>query len=103
MKTRKPVVFALLGIAAALQLTAASFIVPGDAEMVARSRAIVVGTIEGFYPEQSDSGINTIYEVRIERALKGPMRPDDLIRVASYGGVIGDRALVVPGSAHFEA
>jgi hypothetical protein len=100
--TRRTPALAFLTFITAVTLSASSFIVPKDAELVSRSTAIVVGTVEGVYVEQSETDINTVAEVRLERAVKGAGRADELIRVATYGGVSGDRALVVPGAAHFE-
>ena len=94
----------ILGVciwALATTATATTFIVPTDDEMVARSGAIVIGTIEGSYVRELDSNIETVYEVRVQRTLKGPPAANGLIRVVSPGGVIADRAVHVDSAAHF--
>lgn len=78
-----------------------SFVVPTDAELVAKSSAIVIGTVEGSFVQENDGTIETTYEIRAERSLKSAVPRGELIRVVSPGGVIGDRGLWVPGSAHF--
>jgi hypothetical protein len=81
--------------------TATSFIVPEDAELVAKTTAIAIGTVEGSYVQETDGMIETVYEVRVERALKGVPRRVELLRVISPGGVIGDRGVLVAGAPHF--
>ncbi|MDQ3281904.1 MAG: hypothetical protein M3Q69_10890 [Acidobacteriota bacterium] len=87
---------------AASQALATSFVVPTDDELAARSAAIVVGTVEGSYTQDVNNTIETVYEVRLERAMKGAFGKNELVRVVSMGGVSGDRALFVPAEAHFE-
>jgi len=43
----------------------------------------------------------TIYEMRVQRALKGAPAADELLRVHALGGMIGERGLLVPGEAHY--
>ena len=83
---------------------ATSFVVPTDEEMVSKSAAIAVGTIEGSFVQENDGTIETLYELRVERGIKGAVRPNQLLRIASLGGVLedGERGLIVPASAHFE-
>lgn len=85
----------------ASQVTAATFVVPDDAELVAKSAAIVVANVEGSYAQETDGMIETIYELRVERSLKSFFRPDELLRVVSPGGMIGDRGVHVESAAHF--
>lgn len=81
---------------------ATSFIVPTDEELVRKADAIVIGTVEGSYVQENDE-IETVYEIRVERAMKGGPRPDALLRVVSPGGFIPERGgLLVPAAAHFE-
>jgi FG-GAP-like repeat len=80
---------------------ATSFIVPEDAELVAKTAAIAIGTVEGSYVQETDGVIETVFEIRVERALKGLPRSPDLLRVISPGGVIGDRGMLVAGAPHF--
>ncbi len=81
---------------------ATSFVVPTDDELVRKADAIVIGTVEGSYVQENDE-IETVYEIRVERAMKGAPRQDALLRVVSPGGFIPGRGgLLVPASAHFE-
>lgn len=80
---------------------ATSFIVPTDDEMVKKSHAIAIATVEGSYSQESGGSIETIYEVRIQRALKGAPRAGELIAIHTLGGVIEDRGVLVPGEARF--
>ena len=80
---------------------ATSFVVPTDDELVAKSQAIMIATVEGSYVQEVEDTIETVYELRVERAIKGRARPNELIRIVSPGGVIGERGLIVSGSAHF--
>ena len=81
--------------------SATSFVVPSDDELVKKADAIVIGTVEGSYVVENN-GIETIYEIRAERAMKGGVRPNSLLRVVSPGGFIPDRGgVIVPSSAHF--
>ncbi|HEX2123214.1 MAG TPA: hypothetical protein VHL59_16400, partial [Thermoanaerobaculia bacterium] len=97
----------LLGAAASLAASAVmatSFVVPTDEELIAKSQVIVTGTVEGSYVQESGMSIETVYEIRVERSIKGLIvKPDELVRVVSYGGVVGDRGLLVEGEAHFRA
>lgn len=79
---------------------ATSFVVPPDEEMIVRADAIVVGTIEGSRVDVSD-GIETIYQLRVQRSLKGPARPAETLEIASPGGELRDRGVFVPGAPHF--
>jgi FG-GAP-like repeat/Ig-like domain CHU_C associated len=101
MKTRAVILGSFL-ITIASSMLATSFVVPTDQEMVARSNAIVVGTVEGSFVQEVNDAIETVYEVRVDRSIKGSAIHDDLVRVVSPGGVIGDRGLIVPAAAHFE-
>ena len=92
-------VCALLLVASAAQAT--TFVVPDDDELIAKSAAIAAGVVEGSYVQETDGLIETVYEIRIERVLKGLVKSTELLRVVSAGGFLGDRGLYVPGSAHF--
>ncbi len=80
---------------------ATSFVVPEDAELIAKTTAIAIGTVEGSYVQETTGVIETVYEVRVERVVKGLPQKTELLRVASPGGVIGDRGLFVAGAPHF--
>jgi len=81
---------------------ATSFVVPTDEEMVEKSPAIAIATVEGAYTQEANGTIETVYELRVERALKGAPARGELLRIHSLGGVIEKRGLFVPGEAHFE-
>jgi hypothetical protein len=94
------VALVLLCCAGAAQAT--SFVVPSDDELIAKSQVIVTGTIEGAYVEERDGMIQTVYELRVERSLKGEAHSSELLRFWSLGGVLGDRGLFVAGAPHFD-
>ena len=81
--------------------SAATFVVPTDEELVRKSSAIVTATVEGAFVQSAGDLIETVYEMRVQHRLKGAPAPEELLRVVSHGGVIGDRGLLVPGEAHF--
>ena len=80
---------------------AATFVVPTDEELIVKANAIATGTVEGSFVQEVNGTIETIYEIRADRRLKGAIRPDELLRVVANGGIIGDRGLLVPGEAHY--
>jgi hypothetical protein len=87
----------------AASVSAATFVVPDDAELVDKAGAIVIGTVEGSSVQQIAGLIETVYEVRVSRSMKGGILPDELLRLYSPGGLIeGTGGLFVSGSAHFE-
>ncbi len=79
---------------------ATTFVVPTDEEMVARADAIVIARVERQWVEESRDTV-TVYEVRIERTIKGSPHSDDLVRVVSPGGFLKDHGVYVPGAARF--
>jgi hypothetical protein len=80
---------------------ATTFVVPDDAELIAKSAAIAIGTVEGSYVQETNGMIETVYEIRLESTLKGIPRKSELLRVVSPGGVLGDRGVYVASSPHF--
>ena len=103
MKLPLSLLFAVIALLAAGNAVAATFIVPTDDELIAKSPAIVIGTVEGSYVQEAHGTIETIYEIRVERAMKGNApRREELLRIVSLGGMIDDRGVLVPGEAHFE-
>lgn len=101
MKLRLSTTIAILLSAGSALAT--SFVVPTDGELVAKSSAILIGTVEGSSVREEDNTIETIYEIRVERSIKGGAKPSDLLSVVSLGGVTGDeRGLIVPAAARFE-
>src|SRR5688572_13098877 len=81
---------------------ATSFIVPEDEVLIARAEAIVIGTIDSSTVVKTELGVNTVYELRVSRTLKGLPRTLDVIRVVSPGGHLGaEGGVIVHGAAHF--
>ena len=97
---RKLTLLAMLLVVSS-QMMAATFVVPTDEELVAKAAAIVIGTVEGSYVQEANGTIETVYEIRAERAMKGAAAHDELLRVVALGGAIGDRGVIVPGEAYF--
>ena len=93
---------ALLLLATAAGAT--SFVVPADDELVDKAQAIVIGTVEGSYVRQTDLTIETTYEIRVERPLKGTAGArNELLRVVSPGGFIeGVGGVDVAGAPRFQ-
>ncbi|HEX7705920.1 MAG TPA: FG-GAP-like repeat-containing protein [Thermoanaerobaculia bacterium] len=87
----------------AIPASAATFVMPTDDELETRSEAIVIGVVEGSYVEEVERGLQTVYELRVRRGVKGTLKVDELIRVVSPGGFLPERGLMVPGAAHFES
>lgn len=96
----RSLLFALAALIA-LPLFATSFIVPTDDELIAKSDRILVGTVEGSFVQEKDGTIETVYEIRVDEALKGGLARGQLQRVVSLGGVLGGRGLLVPASARY--
>jgi len=98
---RFKLIFVTTLLVGTLPAWATSFVVPTDDELVAKSTAIVIGTSEGSFVQETDGLIETVYEIRVERAMKGAFNAGELIRVVAFGGVLGDRGVLVPGEAHY--
>lgn len=82
--------------------SAGTFIVPADEELVAKSAAVVTGTVEGSFVQATETTIETVNEIRVERTIKGTgITRGALLRVVTMGGVIEERGVLVPGEAHF--
>jgi hypothetical protein len=96
---------ALATLLLAATASAGTFIVPADEELVAKSTAVVTGTVEGSFVQATEATIETIHEIRIERTIKGTgLRRGALLRVVTLGGVLEDgRGLIVPGEAQFRS
>ena len=80
----------------------ATFLVPTDEVLVRASRAIVVATAGGSFCRYAPGGwIETVTEMRVDEAIKGPVRGGDTIHVTELGGIVGDLMYVVPGSPQY--
>lgn len=93
--------FAVGFLLSATSALAATFVMPTDDELVEKSHSIVLGIVEGSFVQEENGTIETIYEIRTDRAFKGVARRSELLRVVSMGGLIGDRGVFVPGEAHY--
>lgn len=98
--------FIALGLALLMvagNVSATTFIVPTDEDMIAKSERIVIGTVQSSYVRGSDGSIDTVYDFRIERSIKGKATSTDgsSLEIVSPGGVLENRALVVHSAAHF--
>ena len=87
---------------AAANASAATFLVPSDAELVRASKAIVVATAGTSASRFAPGGwIETVTEMRVDEAIKGPIDPDDITHVTELGGIVNGLAYVVPGSPRY--
>lgn len=81
---------------------AATFLVPSDRELVAASKAIVVATAGESHSRWAPGGwIETVTELRVEEAIKGPIDAGETIHVTELGGMVGDIGYVVAGSPRY--
>jgi hypothetical protein len=98
LKSPFRVLLVLLALSPAALAT--TFVVPTDDEMVARADAIVIARAEGHWVDMARD-IETVYEMRIERTIKGSPRAQELLRIVSPGGELEDRGVSVPGAPRF--
>jgi hypothetical protein len=103
MTRTKRLALSLAVFATASSMWATSFILPDDTTFVAKAHGIVIGTVEGSYVNTSgsDAPIETVYELRLERVLKGRFDMDELLRIVSPGGETDRYGVYVPGAASF--
>jgi len=95
--------FAAFVASLALPLSATTYIVPSDAEMIQRSDDIVIATGVSAVSDLDEHGsIVTRYTLRIVESLKGDREPGQHLLVTELGGVIGDSATMVPGAPEYE-
>ena len=74
---------------------------PPDETLVRQAAAVVVASALSTYAEQAgDDSIVTVTVLSVEDVLKGEVGADT-IEVRAPGGVLGDRALIVPGAPRF--
>jgi hypothetical protein len=86
----------------AVHASATSFVVPSDDELVGRSVGIVIGNVEGSFVRDREGVIETIAEIRLERAIKGSFRAGELISVTAPGGVLdATHGVIVPASPRY--
>jgi hypothetical protein len=81
---------------------AATFIVPSDRALVMASKAIIVATAGTSHGRWAPGGwIETVTDLRVEEAIKGPIPAGETIRVTELGGMVGDVGYVVAGSPRY--
>lgn len=95
------IVIAMAMTLLATSLSATSFIVPDDAEMVRKSEAIVGGVIVAANPVEGKTFIETEYELAVYRVLKGSIETQKRLVLRSPGGSTGERMTRVESAAHF--
>ena len=80
----------------------ATFLVPTDETLVRASKAVAVVTAGDSYSRYAPGGwIETVTEMRVNEAIKGPIRNGDTIQVTELGGMVGGIAYIVPGSPQY--
>jgi hypothetical protein len=79
---------------------ATTFIVPTDEELIAKADAIVVATVRS-HSVTTVPEVQTVYQIRIDRVLKGRQSIDQVMQIVSPGGELKDRGVIVAGAAHF--
>jgi hypothetical protein len=84
----------------AATLSATSFVVPRDRDLVGRADAIVVGTaVESHAQFTKEGGIETVTAIAVDEAVKGNVAAT--IFVTEPGGNVGNIATVIAGAPRF--
>ncbi len=82
--------------------SAATFLIPTDEALVRASKAIVVATAGDSVSRWAPGGwIETVTELRVDEAIKGPLHDGDAIHVTELGGVVGKIGYAVPGAPRY--
>jgi hypothetical protein len=94
------IVLVLLFSTSTLSAFATSFVVPSDAELIAKANLIVTGTVVSSRVVESETGfIETVVEIAVTRGLKGHVEEGSFITVRSPGGNVDGRFLLVEAAA----
>src|SRR5882762_10204627 len=81
---------------------AATFLVAPDRTLVAASKAIVVATAGESHGRWAPGGwIETVTDLRVDEAIKGPIAAGETIHVTELGGIVGKIGYVVAGSPRY--
>jgi hypothetical protein len=100
----KVLAIAMGAVLAATPLTATTYIVPSDKEMIQRADDIIVGTALSSHAEITPAGsVVTFNELRIERILKGTGRSGETMRIKEFGGQVGSTVSHSPGTPAYVA
>lgn len=87
--SRRVVAACFVLLLGALPLTATTYVMPTDDELMDRAELIVIGTVEGAQSATGFRGPATDHQIRVERVLKGFVLASDLL-VRVPGGVSPD-------------
>ena len=83
-------------------LSAATLLPMSDAELLGRSRLVVVGTVvDSVAREAAGRDIYTDTRLRIEEIVKGQISTDT-VTVTEFGGLANGHGIAVPGSASYQ-
>ena len=99
--TLRAVAVALALSVLAPSLLAATYVVPPDAEMIQTSDDIVIATgVSALSERDANGSIVTRYTLRVVESLKGGRAAGEHLVLTELGGVVGDAASAVAGSAN---
>jgi Matrixin. len=97
-----PATLILLALLLTTPAHAATFLVPSDRALVTASKAIVVATAGESHGRWAPGGwIETVTELRVDEAIKGPVNAGETIHVTELGGMAGEIGYVVAGSPKY--
>lgn len=101
-QARTSFILSLLLALAGSQAFATSFLVPPDRDLVNRADAIVIARVEGRFVLPTDAGgIQTHYDLRVERLLKGTLETSEPLRITEGGGAFGNHAVKIYGTPEY--
>ena len=96
-----PLLVAVLSFAAVRTISASTFVVPTDRELIRRADAIVIGSALSSYSRlNADNGIETVTVLSVEETIKGDAA--GTIDIVEPGGEFEHRATVLAGVPRFE-
>lgn len=101
---RKVLVSAFLlaiGLTSARPGAATTAVAISDRDLVASSRAIVIGEVRGGESQRHGGHIYTYVAIDVEEALKGPFHEGQEIVLRQLGGTVGDVNATVSGAPQF--
>ncbi|HXI12911.1 MAG TPA: immunoglobulin domain-containing protein [Thermoanaerobaculia bacterium] len=89
-------------LSASAPLFSATFVVRSDRELIRASEAVVVGTVgESVGRSNANGRIETVTTLRVEEGIGRHFESGETIKIVQLGGVVANRAYVVPGSPRF--
>ncbi len=103
VKSLRYALFATLFAVFAGSLSATTYIVPSDAEMIQKSDDIVIATGVSVLSGRTAGGsIVTRYTLRVAETLKGGRGVGTHLVLTESGGEVGDEAWMVPGAPEYQ-